>query len=138
MLCEMIPHSGDMCLLDEVIKWDADSIECRSSTHMDQNNPLRNEHGLPSVALIEYGAQAMAVHGGLLAREQGGQISEGYLAALREVDIKDMFIDSLEQPLIINADKVMAQGGNMVYQFSVKAGEQVLASGRATVISQAG
>lgn len=137
-LCDLIPHAGDMCLLDEVLAWDEDKIECRSQSHLNQNNPLRNVQGLPSLALIEYGAQAMAVHGGLLARDQGGQISEGYLAALRDVDIKDMLIDRLDLPLMICASKVMAQGGNMVYQFSVKAGEEVLASGRATVISQAG
>ena len=30
-----IPHKGRMCLLDEVLHWDATQIRCRSNTHRD-------------------------------------------------------------------------------------------------------
>jgi len=33
-----------MCLLDEVLEWDAHHIRCRSGTHRDSGNPLR-AHG---------------------------------------------------------------------------------------------
>ena len=29
-----IPHKGRMCLLDEVLAWDAAHIRCRSNTHL--------------------------------------------------------------------------------------------------------
>jgi len=134
-LCELIPHAGDMCLLDEVLAWDEGRIQCLSHSHRQSHNPLRNHDGLSAIALVEYGAQAMAVHGGLLAREKGKQINEGYLAALRDVKIKDGFVDSIATPLIIEANKLMSQQGNMIYQFSVRADDDVLVSGRATVIS---
>jgi predicted hotdog family 3-hydroxylacyl-ACP dehydratase len=39
---------------------------------------LRNNGSLPVSALIEYGAQAMAVHGALIAKDLTEQIQEGY------------------------------------------------------------
>lgn len=77
----------------------------------------------------------VAVHGGLHDREQGLQISEGYLAALRDVQIELCNIEKLEKELRIEASKLLSQGGNMIYSFTVFAGENKLISGRATVIA---
>ena len=62
-----IPHHGTMCLLDAVDAWDSESIRCRATSHRDPANPLRDAGSLPATAAIEYAAQAMAVHGALLA-----------------------------------------------------------------------
>ncbi|MDH5368792.1 MAG: phosphotransferase, partial [Gammaproteobacteria bacterium] len=86
-LCSLIPHSFDMCLLERVDFWDKDKIVCYSNSHLSDTNPLRRKENLSSVHLLEYAAQAMAVHGGLHDREQGVQMTEGYLAALRDVSI---------------------------------------------------
>ena len=55
-----------MCLLDEVLTWDATQIRCRSATHRVPDNPLRAHGRLGAVCGIEYAAQAMAVHGALV------------------------------------------------------------------------
>ena len=34
-----IPHKGRMCLLDEVLSWDATRIRCRSATHRERRQP---------------------------------------------------------------------------------------------------
>ena len=60
-----------MCLLDGVLAWDEKTIHAISDGHARADNPLRGEHGLHTVHLAEYGAQAMAVHGALLARADG-------------------------------------------------------------------
>src|SRR5580658_11189609 len=62
-----IPHKGRMCLLDEVLSWDATRIRCRSATHRSPDNPLRQHGRLGAACGIEYAAQAMAVHGALVA-----------------------------------------------------------------------
>jgi predicted hotdog family 3-hydroxylacyl-ACP dehydratase len=49
-----------------------------TQTHQKNDNPLRNNGSLPVSALIEYGAQAMAVHGALIAKDLTKQIQEGY------------------------------------------------------------
>ena len=134
-LCGLIPHSFDMCLLDRVESWDDDNIVCFSNSHLSQTNPLRREDNLSSIHLLEYAAQAMAVHGGLHDREQGIQMTEGYLAALRDVNIELCNIDKKQNELKIEATKILSQGGNMIYSFKVLSSEKELASGRATVVA---
>ncbi|MCW8900877.1 MAG: hypothetical protein OQK75_01520 [Gammaproteobacteria bacterium] len=134
-LCCLIPHSYDMCLLDRVDFWDDNKIVCYSKSHFLPNNPLRREENLSSVHLIEYAAQAMAVHGGLHDREQGLKMTEGYLAALRDVKIELCDIDLLKTELCIKATKILSQEGNMIYTFNVFAAENELVSGRATVVA---
>ena len=134
-LCSLIPHSFDMCLLDRVESWDENSITCYSNSHLLDSNPLRRNESLSSVTLVEYAAQAMAVHGGLHDREEGKQMTEGYLAALRDIKIELCNIDSIEEEIKIEAGKIMSQAGNMIYSFTVFAGENTLVSGRATVVA---
>ncbi len=134
-LCSLIPHSFDMCLLDRVESWDDNNIVCYSSLHLLKTNPLRRNESLSSIHLLEYAAQAMAVHGGLHDREQGRQISEGYLAALRDVKIELCQLNNLQTELRIKANKIFSQAGNMIYAFSVSAEEITLVTGRATVVS---
>jgi len=134
-LCQLIPHSGKMCLLDRVVGWDSAAIECESSSHLLPDNPLRREAGLSAVNLVEYGAQAMAVHGGLLARKQGGRLGNGYLAALREVQISQQDISRITGRLHIMAERLISQDGNLIYRFRVMADDTCLIQGRATVVA---
>ena len=74
-ILQLVPHQGDMCLWDAVDAWDGDSIRLRSATHHDPAHPLRSGDRLRALHLCEYGAQAMAVHGGLRAAASGGAAS---------------------------------------------------------------
>ena len=134
-LCSLIPHSFNMCLLDRIESWDENNIVCFSNSHLSKTNPLRREDSLSSVHLLEYAAQAMAVHGGLHDREQAIQMTEGYLAALRDVNIELCDIDTIQNELKIEATKILSQGGNMIYSFKVLSAGSALASGRATVVA---
>jgi predicted hotdog family 3-hydroxylacyl-ACP dehydratase len=64
-----IPHRGDMCLLDRLERWDAQHLHASTARHADAANPLRTASGLMSANAIEFAAQAMALHGGLLVAE---------------------------------------------------------------------
>jgi predicted hotdog family 3-hydroxylacyl-ACP dehydratase len=134
-LCSLIPHSFDMCLLERVEFLDKDKIVCYSNSHLLEKNPLRRDKKLSSINVLEYAAQAMAVHGGLHNREQGLQMTEGYLASLRDIKLTLCELDKLKTELRIEAKKILSQGGNMIYAFTVSTAEIELASGRATVIA---
>src|ERR1041385_1239805 len=102
----LIPHSGLMCLLDEVTQWDDRSITCVSNTHRDPANPLRRDGRLFAVHSFEYGAQAAAVHGGLRARSVGATAPPGYLAALRDARLHATRLDDIDAPLEIFASRL--------------------------------
>jgi predicted hotdog family 3-hydroxylacyl-ACP dehydratase len=135
-LCSLIPHTGDMCLLDRVIEWNNTEIVCETFSHQNSKNPLRCEEGLSSVTGIEYGGQAMAVHGSLL----GSKPAEDqllYLAAVRDVHFEVNWLHDIEQPLTVRAERLMADVNGMIYQFSILASSRLLVSGRLTVMMSA-
>jgi predicted hotdog family 3-hydroxylacyl-ACP dehydratase len=133
-LCSLIPHAGTMCLLDGVSSWNEDDISCCATSHRDPDNPLRCADGLSSLQGIEYGAQAMAVHGGLLMRQQGEAMTEGYLAAVRNVVLHVDWLHDIEVPLLIRAKRLLAQGGQFMYEFSMLAEDRQLIEARAIVM----
>ncbi|MBC7696739.1 MAG: 3-hydroxylacyl-ACP dehydratase [Bacteroidia bacterium] len=132
-----IPHQGDMCLLDYVEHWDKETIVCRASSHRDIDNPLR-AHGQLGIACgIEYAAQAMAVHGALLAPIDSVTPKVGYLVSVRGVTMVVTQLDNVAADLLINASCIMANESNMLYQFSIHADDKLLLEGRAAVVLNA-
>jgi len=134
---DLIPHSGSMCLLDGVTAWDRDSIVCVSITHRDQTNPLRRQGRLSALHAFEYGAQAVAIHGGLLARTAGKQAPFAYLAALRHGRLFVAYLDCIEDRLEVTARRQAGGAGNTIYEFRVDGGGQALAQARVTIITRA-
>ena len=132
----LIPHSGLMCLLDEVTRWDDRSIVCVSNTHRDSANPLRRQGRLSAVHAFEYGAQAAAVHGGLRARAAGTIASPGFLAALRDARLHVTRLDYIHLPLRICAKHLFGDGANTVYEFVLSAATVLVAEGRVTIVER--
>jgi predicted hotdog family 3-hydroxylacyl-ACP dehydratase len=130
----LIPHSGRMCLLDEVMQWDDRSIVCSTNTHRDPANPLLRGGRLSAVHAFEYGAQAAAVHGGLRARAAGATAPPGYLAALRDGRLHATRLDDIASPLQIRATRLVGNGANTVYECRISAGNVPIAEGRITII----
>ena len=133
----LIPHSGLMCLLDEVTHWNERSIVCISNTHRDPTNPLRRQGHLSAVHAFEYGAQAAAIHGGLRARAAGTNAPPGYLAALRDGRLHVTRLDYIHLPLQICATHLFGDAANTVYEFIVTAATVLVAEGRLTIIERA-
>ena len=130
----LVPHAGAMCLWEEVVAWDAQRIVLRSQGHRHPAHPLRSHDCLRAVHLCEYGAQAMAVHGGLMARERGSVAPPGMLVALRGVELQCDRIDDLPGALECEAEALIAGEGAQQYRFVLRHAGVVLAEGRAAVI----
>jgi len=140
-----IPHHGRMCLLDEVIEWDAGHIRCRSSTHRRPDHPLRSKNRLGVACGIEYAAQSMAVHGALAGGAPAGpgpgagiiRSEVGFLAGLRDVQLHVARLDDLHADLIADAELIAGDHGSALYQFVLTSEARRLLSGRATVVFNA-
>jgi predicted hotdog family 3-hydroxylacyl-ACP dehydratase len=130
----LIPHQGSMCLLDDVVDWTDSTIHARSVSHRDPANPLRSDGRLRALHLCEYGAQAMAVHGGLIARAAGGVAAPGFLVSLRAVELHVDRVDDLACPIDVHAERLLGGEGSWQYAFRVEHAGALLATGRAAVI----
>ena len=130
----LVPHAGAMCLWDEVLAWDAQRIRLRAGNHRDTSHPLRNGGRLHALHLCEYGAQAMAVHGGLRAQAAGGRARPGMLVALRGVELHVERIDTLPGDLECEARVLVEGEGSQQYGFRITHAGTLLAEGRAAVM----
>ncbi|MBB6600408.1 phosphotransferase [Luteimonas sp. MC1825] len=124
-----------MCLWDEVLDFDATRIRLRAGNHRDPAHPLRSGDMLRAVHLCEYGAQAMAVHGGLRARASCGDAARaGMLVALRGVELHCARIDHLAGALECEAELLMEGEASQQYAFRIHHAGVLLAEGRAAVM----
>ncbi|GAA4855976.1 phosphotransferase [Luteimonas vadosa] len=130
----LVPHAGAMCLWDEVLDWDGARIRLRAGTHRAPDHPLRSGGQLRAVHLCEYGAQAMAVHGGLRAQAAGGQARPGMLVALRGVELSVTRIDDLAGALECEAEVLVEAEASQQYGFRILHAGALLAEGRAAVM----
>lgn len=130
----LVPHQGAMCLWDEVVAHDGSRIRLRARNHRDPAHPLRSDGRLRAVHLCEYGAQAMAVHGGLRGRESGAPVRPGMLVALRGVSLHVARIDDLPGVLEGEAELLMEGEASQQYAFRIFHEGRLLAEGRAAVV----
>jgi predicted hotdog family 3-hydroxylacyl-ACP dehydratase len=149
-----IPHQGRMCLLDEVLDWDAQHICCRTATHRAPDNPLRSHDRLGVACGIEYAAQAMALHGALAGGAANGPADGavdgavdtiarrssrvGLLASVRDVRLMVLRLDDIESDLICEVTHLAGDSLTALYEFALRDRDRSLLSGRASVILDAG
>jgi predicted hotdog family 3-hydroxylacyl-ACP dehydratase len=135
-IAALIPHQGEMCLLERVMEWDKDRIILTTSTHRSPSNPLRLNGRLRAIHLCEYGAQAMAVHGGLRAQSEGRVARAGFLVALRDVALHVDYVDDLSSDLKVTAECLLETPASWQYSFTIEHDSALLATGRAAVVAR--
>lgn len=133
-IAALIPHAGSMCLLDGLLHWDATRIECRAGGHRAPDHPLRTASGLLATAAIEYAAQAMALHGALLARSAGGAPTPGFLASARGVQCHRLHLHDLDGLLQVEAERLAGDEHQLLYAFHVRHRGEPVAEGRVAVV----
>ena len=133
-IATLVPHQVAMCLWQEVVEHDAGRVRLRTGSHRDPSNPLRSDGRLRALHLCEYGAQAMAVHGGLLGRGSGAPVRAGMLVALRGVALHVARIDDL--PGVLEGEATLLANGadSQQYAFRILHRGMLLAEGRAAVM----
>ena len=144
----LIPHSGAMCLLARLDRWDREHIVCAADNHRNPAHPLRTRRGLLAPNAIEYAAQAMALHGALIGQTEGAPATPGYLASARSVTLHVLRLDDLPMQagrldgaagvppdeLCIEATRQAGDARQILYAFSVHHAGRPVAEGRAAVV----
>ncbi|MFU8830699.1 MAG: hypothetical protein ACNA7J_00965 [Wenzhouxiangella sp.] len=130
-IASLVPHAGAMVLLVQVVEFGPETIHCRATLDP-SSNPLAIEGALPATALAEFGAQAMAVHGAMLA-PAGTPPRSGRLVALGQLDLA---INQVDQAMVldVHATRLGGDSSGQMYAFKITAGTRDLARGQATVM----
>jgi predicted hotdog family 3-hydroxylacyl-ACP dehydratase len=133
-IAKLIPHTGSMCLLDGVLRWDAGSVLCLSTCYINRDNPMRRSDGTLGMSCgVEIAAQAMAVHGRLLAGSMASP-RNGYLASVRDVLLRTDDLDGSPGDLMVEAALLMGDMASACYRFTLIRDDVELLSGRAIVL----
>lgn len=84
-LAELLPHAGDMILIDQVLAFDEEQIQTRT-----QVRPgglfNRADGSLPAWVAVELMAQSVAAYAGCQAREHNEPIQLGFLLGTRKFE----------------------------------------------------
>lgn len=125
-----VPQSGPMCLLDAVDYWDASSIICRAEPP-GADHPLLRDGALHAIAVVEYAAQATAVHGALV--EPNNVVRPGMLVKLAGVELCARRIAPGGPVLTVRAEQLSANSAGCRYRFKVCAGDVLVVRGELIV-----
>ena len=84
-LAELLPHAGDMILIDQVLSFDEEQIHTRVTIKPDGlfNRP---DGSLPAWVGIELMAQSVAAFAGCRARQKGEAVELGFLLGTRKFE----------------------------------------------------
>ena len=139
-IAELMPHKGDMMLLDKLISWSEDQISCLGWTPGLELHPLREDvsgkPSLPAFNALEYAAQAIALHGILK-----GQVGEtgprsAFIAGLQELSWSQRDLLDKDWPLILKGEAIGGlgdTGAKYAVTVSNAAGDEIL-TGKALVM----
>ena len=133
----LLPHGESMCLLESVEGWDDLTISCLTATHRDPRNPLRFKGRLTASAGLEYAAQAMGAHVGLVDAARRAEHRIGLVGGVRDVVFATDRLDDLEGWLIVHARRLVEGEQGYMYHFTVAHGICQLIEGRASIFVKA-
>ena len=116
-----------------IVRSDEREIVCAATSHGSPRNPLRRDGQLAALHLAEYGAQAMAAHGGMADPAARG----GMLVAIRDLVLTVDRLDDIAGELTITATRLVTDASGLIYSFSVSGAGRELGRGRVSVMFQA-
>lgn len=129
----LLPHGESMCLLESVEAWDEEGISCRTTTHRDRGNPLMFHGRLTISSGLEYAAQAMGIHVGLVGRRFRTKPRIGLIGAVRDVSVAVERLDDLNADLHVQAIRVAEGENSFMYRFMLASDNREIMTGRASI-----
>ncbi len=81
---ELVPHSGNMSLLDRIVDCDDESLTAEMCVR--ENNIFCDDQGIPATVGIELMAQAIAAFAGTKAKHKGDPVEIGFLVGTRKYE----------------------------------------------------
>ena len=146
-IAALLPHGAGLSLLDAVIAWDERTLRATSRRHLRAAHPLRAAQArgeqaqnapdeVSAVQLIEYAAQAAAVHIGLLAPRRQA-IRGGVLALVRDVQLHAVTIARVDADLHIDVARRGGLPAGFLYEFVATVAGATVAAGKLGIVLRA-
>lgn len=117
-ISELLPHEGHMVLLDKVLEFDEDSM--LTETVVRDDGLFGDAQSVPAWLGIEYMAQTVAAHDGMMSRLNGKPVNLGFLLGTRRYLSN---VDSLSAGLVLTiyVKRLMEDQGLGVFDCHISA-----------------
>jgi len=132
---KLLPHAGDSVLLERVVSSSDEEIRVATTLHRWADNPLRRHGRLAAVHLVEFAAQAMALHGALRDQAAGREPRAALLVSVRDLVLGCEHLEGLEGELEIVARALLVDAHSWQYGFTVLHAGREIASGRVAAMA---
>ncbi len=109
---ELVPHAGQMLLLDKVIEYDNESLVAEVVVRGDGLFNVGDQ--VPAWVGIEYMAQTIAAHGGMMCVLAGKPIQLGFLLGTRRY-VSNITAFKVGERLTITVNRIMEDQGLGVF-----------------------
>ena len=132
---DVVPHQGAMCLLDEILDWDDDSIVVRLK--VPDSGIFVDGGGVPGWVGIEYMAQAVAAWAGCVARHDGRLPKIGFLLGSRRYNCSRSIFPCGSELTIKARCELVGENGLGVFSCIIETDGEELASANVSVFQPA-
>ena len=131
-IADLIPHSGQMILLDAIDDYGENWLQ--TTVSISNHSTFYKDGGVSSVYALEYMAQTIAALAGLKNIENGEAVKIGFITGCRKFKVEtDKFI--VGQKLLVRAEEYFNDGNILSFDCWVTEGK-LLASARINVYVQ--
>lgn len=133
-IADLIPHGESMSLLDRIVEWGDDFVVCATTSHQCSNNPLKFDGKLPSLCLVEYGAQAAAVHAAIVASRVDEQGKPAYVGNFKNIQCQRDNVDNDLPEIMVRAEKEASSSAGAIYQLRASVNDTDLVTATMTLL----
>ncbi|HET9598486.1 MAG TPA: 3-hydroxylacyl-ACP dehydratase [Anaeromyxobacteraceae bacterium] len=124
-IASVVPHSGRMLLLDEVVAFDGSRVVCR--VRLRPGSTFMEAGRVRAIVALEYMAQAVAAFAGLRARAAGEAVRVGFLLGTRELRLEVEGFQAGDE-LVVEATHVWGDEELGSFDCAVRQAERQVAS----------
>ena len=133
-IAELIPHGENLCLIEKVVDWNSESIQCQSIALDDTSHPFCEGQRMATVILIEACAQAAAVHAQLVT---GGIAAAGdqahnpaFLGAIKDLIVRTAWLPERCSTVNLTAQCLHSDNSGGIYTVQGLYGDNLLLQAR--------
>jgi len=134
-IASLIPHGDAMSVLDRIIHWDEKTLLAETNAHQRQDHPLYND-SISSVLLLEYAAQAAAVHAGLNHIEFESN-RPAYVGAFKNIKLHVAKLNDVIGILTIKVTCVLSETAGAIYEMHIRSQTEIIIEGRLVLVARA-
>ena len=128
----LIPHRPPMLLVDEVVRHEGLTVDCRTTIREDM--PFVRDGEIAALVVIELFAQRAATRVSLLAHQAGAPVMSGALLGTRQIDLHTDVL-RVGDVLDIHCEEKMAIGMTAQIQCELRREGILLAEGSINVMA---